>query len=35
MHPTVYIANNENKAPEPVSFYNLIKYGVDIVDQMT
>ena len=35
MHPTVDIASNENKTPETVSFYNLTKYGVDIVDQMT
>lgn len=34
MHPDVTIEKGVKSKPETVSFYNLSKYGVDVVDQM-
>ncbi|GBO30856.1 hypothetical protein AVEN_69727-1 [Araneus ventricosus] len=35
LHPTVEVECNEKKMPEANKFYNSIKYGVDVLDQMT
>ena len=34
MRSTVYIGDDRKSKPETVNFYNSIKFGVDVVDQM-
>jgi len=34
MHPDVQIGNDLKLKPEPITFYNKSKYGVDVVNQM-
>ena len=34
MHPDVEVGSDLKRKPETVAFYNMTKYGVDVVDQM-
>ena len=34
LHSSVSIGNSEKKVPETIDFYNVTKYGVDVLDQM-